>query len=148
MTIREYRPSDQNACIQIFQKNLGSSFVREELALFEHWLFNHGEYPYFVVQEGHRIIACGGIYIDYRYNMAGLSWSMVDPSYQDQGVGTELTIFRLKQIRSVFPDLKCFIETSQHAQGFYQKLGFKTKTVVKNGLAKGLDKYFMELPAA
>ena len=92
MTIREYRPSDQNACIQIFQKNLGSSFVREELALFEHWLFNHAEYPYFVVQEGHKIIACGGIYIDHRYEMAGLSWSMVDPAFQDKGVGTELTI--------------------------------------------------------
>ncbi|MBN4082159.1 GNAT family N-acetyltransferase, partial [bacterium AH-315-B15] len=101
-----------------------------------------------VVQDGHKIIACGGIYIDNRYEMAGLSWSMVDPAYQDKGVGTELTIFRLKQIRNAFPELGCFIETSQHAKGFYQKLGFKTKNVVKNGLAKGLDKYFMELRAA
>ena len=120
----------------------------DELPFFEHWLYNHSEYPFFVVQEGHRIIACGGIYVDHRFNMAGLAWSMVDPKYQDQGVGTEFTIFRIKQIRKAFPDLPCFIETSQHAKGFYQKLGFRTKNVVKNGLADGLDKYFMELPAA
>lgn len=148
MTIREYRPADRNTCIQIFQKNIGISFTEEELPFFENWLHNHQEYPFFVVQKGLRIIACGGIYVDHRYGMVGLTWSMVDPLYQDQGVGTELTIFRIKQIRKAFPDLPCFIETSQYAKGFYQKLGFQTKSIVKNGLADGMDKYFMQLPAA
>ncbi|MCG8575531.1 MAG: GNAT family N-acetyltransferase [Flavobacteriales bacterium] len=148
MTIREFKPSDHNACIQIFQKNLGIYFAMEELALFQNWLYNHSEYPYFVVQDGHKIIACGGIYMDSRYAKAGLSWGMVDPKYHSKGIGTELTLFRLKLIREVYPNQHCFIETSQHTKGFYQKMGFQTKNITKNGLGKGLDKYYMELNAA
>lgn len=148
MNIRKYQHADKEQCLEIFHKNVGQFFTLDELPFFDLWLENSDNYPYFVVEMDGHVVACGGIYYDERFAMAGLSWGMVDPEYQRQGIGRKLTEFRIKQICKAFPGTPCFIQTTKHAAGFYTKLGFTLKEVKRNRSTEGQDWYFLEYPAA
>ncbi len=147
MKIRKYTPADKDACLEIFQKNIGKSFDPEELPFFDHWLENHEEYPFFVVELNEKIVACGGIYFDDRYDLAGLSWTMVDPEFQKQGIGRELTHYCMAEIETAFPGLGCFIETIGQSAQFYLKLGFVIRET-KRHKGSDHDRYLLEYPAA
>lgn len=148
MNIRKYRPADKEVCLSLFRKNIGKSFEPEELPFFDHWLENHDEYPYFVVELENKIVACGGIYFDDRYDRAGLSWSMVDPEYQKRGIGRDLTRFCMTEIENAFPGSGCFIEATGSSAQFYIKLGFVVRETRRDGFNPDQDRYFLEYLAA
>lgn len=148
MSIRKYAQSDKDRCLEIFRKNIGHSFTEEEFPFFEHWLENHHEYPYYVVELEGVVVACGGIYFDIRYQKAGLAWGMVHPDFQKRGIGRLFTQYRIEQITEQYPGAICFIETTQHAAGFYIKMGFQLRKILKNGFDKGLHRYLLEIEAA
>lgn len=99
---------------------------------------------YFVFLHDAQIIGCGGIFVDPGKNSAGLAWGMIDAAWQSKGFGKQFTIFRLKLLKERYPGYLYRIDTSQHTEGFYEKLGFKTVSVEPEGYGPGMDKHIME----
>jgi len=148
MHIREYRETDKQACIALFDSNVPRYFSAGEKQGFIDWLDLPDRDAYYVVELDQRIVACGGIFHEAGKNNAGLAWGMVDGSMHKQGIGSRFTRFRLDLLQEKFPGYIHCIETSQHTEAFYQRMGFVTKHITPDGFAPGIDKYDMERPVA
>jgi predicted GNAT family N-acyltransferase len=147
MNITRYTSAHRQACLEIFESNQPRYFAEEEKSGFLEWLDGHtDDNPYFVVKDNDEAIACGGIFLDAERNEAGLAWGMVHGRHHKRGYGKQFTLYRLALLRETWPDVVHKIETSQHTEGFYAKMGFRTVKTEKNGFADGIDKYTMHLP--
>lgn len=144
MHIREYKDTDKQACIALFDSNVPHFFSEDEKQGFIDWLDLPDRDAYYVVELEERIVACGGIFHETDKKIAGLAWGMVDRSLHKQGIGGRFTRFRLDLLTEKFPDHIHSIETSQHTEAFYKKLGFVTTHITPDGFAPGIDKYEME----
>jgi ribosomal protein S18 acetylase RimI-like enzyme len=90
------------------------------------------------------IVACGGYAIVEDQNQADFCWGMVQTQWQGQGLGKQLSLERLRQIRAN-PQIKSVrLNTSQHTVGFYESLGFRRIAITRDGYGPGLDRYDME----
>ncbi|RPD43311.1 GNAT family N-acetyltransferase [Chitinophaga barathri] len=146
MNITRYTSAHRQACIDIFESNQPRYFAEEEKPGFVQWLDDYtDENPYFVVKENDEVVACGGIFLDGELNEAGLAWGMVRASHHKQGYGKQFTLYRLALLRETWPGSVHKIETSQHTEGFYAKMGFRTVAIEKDGFAAGIDKHIMHL---
>lgn len=145
MTVRPYRPEDQEACLQMFQSNVPKFFTQEEEEEFERYLTGLSE-PYFVVQTGDELVACGGVFVRADGRTAGLAWGLVKASAHRQGHGRRLLWARLQWLAAHAPEVTTVsIDTSQHSAPFYARLGFQTVQVQPDFYAAGLDRYDMTL---
>lgn len=142
--IREYLPSDKDACLDIFESNIPLYFNKNEKPLFIEWLDKTDREAYYVLINNSKIIGCGGTYYDESKKIAGLAWGMIHQKHHKNGHGFTLTKFRLEKLLIQHPNVVHRIETSQHTKLFYEKFGFKTIVFFKDGFGKGLDKYDME----
>lgn len=70
---------------------------------------------------------------------------MVDPHYHGQGIGRELTQFRINHLRNISNVEEVIVRTSQHVYQFYEKMGFKLEVVKKDFWAQGFDLYQMKI---
>lgn len=113
--------------------------------MFTDWLEHHTQQDYYVVEQEGRLIACGGIFYNASKNEGGLSWGMVHSRHHRQGLGKAFTLYRLRLLKSAYPGAAIRIETSQHTEAFYKKMGFRTEHIIPDGFASGLDKYLMTL---
>ncbi|MGN6510399.1 MAG: GNAT family N-acetyltransferase [Chitinophaga sp.] len=146
MNVTRYTSTYREACIDIFKSNQPQYFAAEELPGFLAWLDNYTDKnPYFMVKDGNEAVACGGIYLDENKNEAGLAWGMVHARHHKKGYGKQFTLYRLALLQETWPAAVHRIETSQHTQGFYAKMGFRTVEIEENGFADGIDKYVMQL---
>ncbi|WP_346319680.1 GNAT family N-acetyltransferase [Chitinophaga sp. YIM B06452] len=146
MNITRYTSAHRQACLEIFESNQPRYFAEEEKPGFMEWLDDHtDENPYFVMKDKDETVACGGIFLDSEHNEAGLAWGMVHGRYHKQGYGKQFTLYRLALLSETWPGAVHKIETSQHTEGFYAKMGFQTIKIEKNGFADGIDKYIMHL---
>ena len=147
MTIRLYTPADKAACLAIFDSNMPQYFMPEERQQFEDWLDKENREVYYVMTDNDQIVACGGIYIDTELNVAGQAWGMVLNSLHKRGYGKALTLHRIKEMDARFSHLDQHLGTSQHTAPFYEKMGYTTVEVIKEGFGPGLDHYKMVRPA-
>lgn len=140
--IRAYNQEDFEQLIRLIQHNTPPFFDASEEILFRNYLKSVPNY--YVIEQNQSIIAGGGFELDDKHT-ASLSWGMICPNWQRKGVGTELTQFRITEIKKN-PDIqKVCIKTSQLAWEFYQKMGFTLLQTEIDFWAKGLDLYVMEL---
>lgn len=140
-----YKPEYKTRCIEIFESNQPKFFAEEEKPLFTDWLEHHTQQDYYVVEQEGRLIACGGIFYNASKNEGGLSWGMVHSHHHRQGLGKAFMLYRLRLLKSAYPGAAIRIETSQHTEAFYKKMGFRTEHIIPDGFANGLDKYLMTL---
>lgn len=142
MTIKPYTKDKFDDCVEIFISNLDKYFAAYELAYFKAFLENaaYGN-PFYVLVEDGDVIACGGY--EKENEEITLTWGMVKREYHGQGYGKELTLYRLNEIGTNYPGITVKIDTSQHTMGFYEKQGFVTQEIEKDGYEPGLDKYIM-----
>lgn len=146
MNITRYTSAHRAACTEIFRSNEPLYFAEAELPGFLEWLDDYtDDNPYFVMKENGETIACGGIFLDAEKNEAGLAWGMVHHRHHKKGYGQQFTLYRLALLLETWPMAVITIETSQHTEGFYARMGFRTTAIEKNGFAEGIDKYFMQL---
>ncbi|KAA9327105.1 GNAT family N-acetyltransferase [Hymenobacter busanensis] len=139
---------DEEAVLQLFRSNLAPYFVPEEEA--DLLAFLRGEVstdglPYFVAElAGHAgLVAAGGYALNHPY--AVLTWGMVNRQLHGQGLGRAFTAFRIAQCRQAYPGKSIEIKTSQHTEGFYAKLGFRTLAIEPDKWAPGLHEVHMLL---
>jgi ribosomal protein S18 acetylase RimI-like enzyme len=143
MELRPYQAADRAACLAIFDSNPGC-FAPHERREFEDWL-DHIEGEYFVLPHEGEVLACGGFALSEDRARANLTWGMVHHAWQGKGLGRYLTLYRLREISKRGPVVLVGLDTSQHTQGFYEKLGFKPVSFEANGYAPGLDRVDMRL---
>jgi predicted GNAT family N-acyltransferase len=74
-----------------------------------------------------------------------MTWGMIDNKVHKNGFGKELLLFRIKQAKELYPEVKIALGTTQYTFSFFEKYGFKTVAYEKDHWAKGLDLYQMEL---
>lgn len=150
---RSYTPDDRAACLDLFGSNTPAYFDPAERALFEAFLDGQPQ-PYFVLEEGGQIIACGGVAIHpdlaagvaLSPTSAGLTWGMAARGWHGRGVGTRLLRGRLDWIRAHRPEVQeVHLATSQLTQGYYARQGFRVVRRDPDGFAPGLDKVEMVL---
>ena len=155
MNIRPYQREDRAACIAIFESNTPLYFDASELAYLENWLTgkDEGRHSYkenaderfYVGVINGTVVGCGGYYVPTGQQRGHMVWGMVDRQYHKRGIGNELLVFRINEIRRLFPGYAITLDTSQHTYTFFMKLGFIVTKVKKDCYGPGLDRYDMEL---
>lgn len=140
--IRPYQASDFAACMAIFDSNCPPYFIPEERQPYGDWLREKAlDGRYFVLEKDQEVLACGGWF--WEAEGLGLSWGMVHQDHHKQGLGTQLTRYRVAAGLAAFPKAAFRLCTSQHTEAFYQRMGFVTETITPDGFGPGLDRYDM-----
>jgi [ribosomal protein S18]-alanine N-acetyltransferase len=144
MKIRTYTTTDFVACLSVFDANTPQYFAPSE----RDWFISYFEKQiedFYVVEKDDKIVACGGVNYEDNNTTGVLSWGMVLPEYQQQGIGTALTKHRLEVMRCKENLTKARVRTAQLTFKFYEKMGF-TLTHFEAGYFGGLfDLYDMNM---
>lgn len=144
MTIRKYTPSDKEALITLLRLNTPEYFAETEEKDFLNYLENHSE-NHFVVTSEHVIAGCGGFNLSDDLTTGKISWDIIHPFYQHNGIGSQLVNFRIEKMLQI-KTIKCLsVRTSQHAFRFYEKFGFILKEKITGYWARDFDLYHMEM---
>ena len=143
--IRPYSPNDREAVAAILRSNIPKYFVAEEEAMLREFLDGFAG-AYFVCTIGGDVVGSGGVALNEGpETTVSLCWGMVRADHLGTGLGKDLTQFRIDRSRSLFGDLPIVISTSQHTQGFYEKLGFRLTRHEPDGFGPGIDNCKMRL---
>ncbi len=137
IVFRDFRPADIEAVIAVFRTNIPKYFVPPEEQELRDYLAKHPE-EYFVMEASARVIGAGGIALNEDRTVS-LCWGMVRNDLLGTGLGRKLTEFRIEEARKQFGELPFVISTSQHTQGFYEKLGFALIEHTPDGFGPGID---------
>lgn len=145
ITLHPYAPTDQAACLAIFDANTPRFFAPSERAEFASHLQTCGgpDSPYLILKQNSAILACGGLHREQGSTSAALTWGMVHPARHGQGIGQQLLNARLALARSLPGLSHLTLSTSHHTSGFYRRAGFTVTAITKDGLAPGLDRWDM-----
>ncbi|MBX3477084.1 MAG: GNAT family N-acetyltransferase [Brevundimonas sp.] len=143
-TTRPYEPADREACLALFDGNTPRFFDASERAEYDAFL-RALETPYSVIEQGGRIVACGGHAVEADGTTAVLCWGMVDRGLQGTSLGRRLTQARLAAARATPGVTAVRLSTSQHTEGFYRRFGFRTLKVAQDGFAPGIHSHEMRL---
>jgi ribosomal protein S18 acetylase RimI-like enzyme len=145
--IRAYTDQDREACLSVFDSNLPTFFAPDERMDFELYLDDLAERgenaEYLVLETSAGILACGGYHVNN--NQAGLAWGMVTRDHHRQGIGLRLILERLRRIAAQPEITSIILDTSQHSQGFFARLGFEVVQILENNYAIGLHRIDMKL---
>jgi ribosomal protein S18 acetylase RimI-like enzyme len=149
LTARPYRRDDRAACLALFDGNTPRFFDESERAGFAGFLDDQAlRWPYQVIEQGGRVVACGGHAVEPDGISVALCWGMVENGLHGQGVGRALTEARIAAARATPGIRRVILNTSQHTQGFYARFGFVAETVTPDGYAPGIDRWDMALKLA
>jgi N-acetylglutamate synthase-like GNAT family acetyltransferase len=144
MIVREFIQADTPLVLELLNLNIPESFAETELKDFEYYLQFEREH-YFVICSDQTVIACGGINLKGTSDQAWLSWDIVHPSFQGKGIGKLLVAHRLNYLRDQFEIKTVWVRTSQLANQFYEKAGFKEANRIADFWAPGFDLVEMQL---
>jgi ribosomal protein S18 acetylase RimI-like enzyme len=142
--IRPYHPTDRPALLALLQLHIPRYFAPSEAEDFAHYLDRQVE-DYFVDEADGQILGAGGINYFWAEKTARLSWDIVHPSHQGQGIGKALALHRLDIIRSHPGIEQIVVRTTQLAQAFYHRLGFVLEKTEKDFWAPGFDLFQMRM---
>ena len=142
MIIRPYQSIDKDACMSVFHSNRPKFFTTEEIQEFSQFL-DKLPCPYFVLELDGQILGCGGHFFNAERTRGGLAWGMVHQDYHGQGLGKQLTLFRLFKLTQEAPTAQLRIDTSHHTEAFYAKFGFITERIIPDGYGLGLHRHDM-----
>jgi N-acetylglutamate synthase-like GNAT family acetyltransferase len=144
MVVRKFEQADTSQVLELLNLNIPESFAETELKDFEYYLKFELEH-YFVICIDETLVACGGINSKGTTDQAWLSWDIVHPSFQGKGIGRLLVSHRLNYLRDQFEIKTVWVRTSQLANQFYEKAGFKQSNRIENFWAPGFDLVEMQL---
>ncbi len=140
--IRPYKNNDRDELISLLRLNIPKYFDPSEEIEFIDYL-DHKLEDYFVVESDHKIIGSGGVNYLLNKSEARISWDIIHPDFQGQGIGKKLTQYRIDHIRKNKTVYKIVVRTSQLAYKFYEKMGFTLEKIEKDFWAKDFDLYEM-----
>ena len=144
MRIESYKQEHFETCMQIIQSNTPKYILPIEHLGFRNHLLKENK-TYFVFFKNKNLVACGGYALNEIKTKAGLCWGLVHRKHHKQGYGSRSLKYRLNHIMINYPEIEIHLDTSQHTHQFFEKFGFITEQITKNGYGEGLDKYDMTL---
>ncbi|WP_051189583.1 GNAT family N-acetyltransferase [Daejeonella oryzae] len=142
MFIRKYTHSDRDRIIELLQLNTPEYFAAIEEDDLRAYLHNHSS-NYFVIEIDDLVVGSGGFNLADDGEIAKLSWDIFHPGFQGKGLGTELTKYRIQQIREIKSVRIVSVRTSQLVYKFYERFGLVVKEIVADFWAPGFDLYRM-----
>lgn len=146
VTIRDYQPSDEVACLGVFNSNIPKYFAEGERQEYLRFLRDKADrQTYLVLEQDQEIVGCGGYYVKLGEGWGGLTFGMVEHSLHGTGLGKRLLLERLNRLVQIPKVEEIYLDTSQHTAGFFERLGFITEEITLNGYWDGLDRYDMKL---
>jgi ribosomal protein S18 acetylase RimI-like enzyme len=137
MNIRPYTSADLDAVVAIFRSNIPKYFGPEEESGLYDFLSEFAA-DYFVGEAEGEVVAAGGIALNDDETVS-LCWGMVREDHLGTGLGRRLTEYRIKKSLEKFGNRALITRTSQHTQGFYEKLGFRLVEHIPDGHGPGID---------
>ncbi len=144
MRIESYQQKHFESCMEIIQSNTPKYILPFEHLDYKNYLLRKNK-TYFVFFKNNNLVACGGYGLNKTKTKAGLCWGLVHRRYHNQGFGSQSIKYRLNHIMINYPEIEIHLDTSQHTHQFFEKFGFITEQITKNGYGEGLDKYDMTL---
>lgn len=123
LCVREYQPTDLDACLDIYRSNL-AEFLPDTIELLESHLSEPFSY-FLVVESPTLILACGGLDIDADANCVGFTFGMVRREMHRSGIGSLLTLTRLALLDGEHDPAFVGLETTLAVEPFYQRFGFE-----------------------
>ena len=123
LSVREYRPTDLDACLDIYRSNL-AEFLPDSIELLESHLSEPFSY-FLIVESSTSVFACGGLDIQADSNSAGLAFGMVRREFHRSGIGSLLTLTRLALLDDEYDPAFVGLETTLAVEPFYQRFGFE-----------------------
>jgi ribosomal protein S18 acetylase RimI-like enzyme len=144
LQIRPYRMATHlDACMVLFDGNVGRYFAPAERADFDHFLSDPKlTRDYWVALVKEQVCASGG-FLRHPSGAIELTWGMVARDWHHRGIGSALLRYRLDRISASCPQSEVRIDTSQHTQGFFVRFGFQITAVEPNGFGPGIDRVRM-----
>ncbi|KQL35443.1 hypothetical protein AN960_18155 [Bacillus sp. FJAT-25509] len=130
--------------LEVFNLNVPDSFDPSEIIDLKEYLKNYGS-TYFVYIENERIVGACGYYFP-ETNLGGISWIFTDPKYKGKKIGSKLVKHCIDEIQMNSSITNIEVRTSQFANVFFEKMGFRTQLVKQDYWAKGYDLYAMTMP--
>ena len=129
MSFRKYKPDDMAQCLEIYSLNEPGRFPKLDPS-YETTLKQGTAYTLVAEKEG-RIAACGRLaYFSppgfFRRNWAVLSFGLVHPEHQGEGLGTALVLARFALLKTSDSYYRVVIGAVAKSIGFYQRFGFAT----------------------
>ena len=142
--IRPYKNEDRPFLLAILQLNTPDFFAPSEEEDFIKYLNNSAD-NFFVITQKDEILGCGGYNLSDDKLIGFISWDIFHPKAQGKGLGSELTQFRIAQLRKKSSVKTIVVRTSQLAFKFYEKQGFVLKEIKEDYWAPRFHLYYMEL---
>lgn len=142
--IRLSKHSDRDVLIQNMKSNVPQYFAESEIVEFMDYLNEHAEH-YYVYEDHGIIIGSGGINYFLDEGVARISWDIIHPAHQNRGIGKQLVLYRINEIKKISKIKFVIVRTSQMVYPFYQQLGFQLEFITKDYWAKGFDLYQMQM---
>lgn len=143
-TIRRFTNKDLSNVLNLIDLNTPKYFHSSEKEDLRQYLTENRE-DYWVVEQEGEIIGCGGINYFVSEQKARISWDIIHPQSQNQGVGKSLLTHRINHIKSKNQFKFIEVRTSQLAHVFYSKCGFELQSKVEDFWAPGFHLYQMIL---
>jgi ribosomal protein S18 acetylase RimI-like enzyme len=144
MQIRSYATADHQICLKIFRSNVPAYFAASEESEFARFL--EGQVgPLWVVVDNDVILACGAVAVNHpEAGIATLCWGMVAAGKHRHGIGSALLQHRIDYVAARQPATRLVrVNTTQLAQGFFERHGFIAVQVMIGGYGAGLDRVVM-----
>jgi hypothetical protein len=145
MKTRVYRQEDQQRILAIFRSNCPKYFAFDDEQYLIDFLNNYADENYLVMLKGEEIIGCGGHYT--KDDMHGIAWVMFEAGSIGSGHLKQISDDFYTEIESKIitesSDLPIRINTTQLMEKWFNRYGFKTYEITKDGFGKGLDEYKM-----
>ncbi|AQG79685.1 GNAT family N-acetyltransferase [Spirosoma montaniterrae] len=145
MLIRPYEPTDTEALMGVFRKNVPHAFGEEETADYIQFLQDM-PVSYVVAEHAGQLVGACGYFIPNDGTPARLVWIFSDPNAKGLGTGSALVRYCLNAIRQQAPNRLIECRTSQVAYRFFERFGFVLHYTRPDYWVPGLDLYYMTLP--
>jgi len=144
MRVREYHPSDREGCLAVLESNTPDFFLPEEEADFAVFL-DRLQCRFFLVEDGGKVLACGGYHVQPDTGTAKLDWGMVSRTRHLRGLGRLLLVARLYHLATETPAKRVTLNTSQYSRGFFEREGFVVVSITPDSYGPGIHLHEMQL---
>ncbi len=134
---RDYGSDDIAAVVAILLSNIPKYFVPAEEQELRDYLAEHPD-NYYLIEDAGVVVGAGGIALNSDGTIS-LCWGMVRNDLIGTGLGKKLALYRIERAEEKWPGRPFFTSTSQHTEGFYEKLGFSTFERISDGFGPGID---------
>jgi hypothetical protein len=145
--IRTYFQTDKEDILSILSSNTPKYFGEEDKKDLLDFLENYTGENFKVVMLNDKIVGCGGHYVKQTEKIYGIAWVMFKRF--SMGVSTFLRVsdiffnYLLEAILQEQLKYDIVINTTQLLEKSFNKYGFVTEQIIKNGFGENLDHFKM-----